>query len=339
MTTARERLAGTPLEPMIEMYEEDLEIDYDNANTRRIYVGAVTTFAEYVLKKHKITDWAEVTTRHIERFRVDVKKGVAPGMKGPGSDGYTSNLHRALQVFFRWWCALPTSRDNDGKPLPNPILDAKRPEVKVQPVDVVREDQLNELLRRTEPVRGDVKIDFVQYRDRAIILLFIDTGLRRAELTGLNVADVDIKNRVITVREEIAKNGNLRRVSFGDDAARALRYYRDLARNAHPQHDREELWLGERGKGPLTPNGVYQMIRKRGKAIGVDPLYPHMLRHTWVHSMKKANMQSDELMKAAGWQSDAMLSRYAASTAAERAVESMRRMSPADQLRKNKGRK
>lgn len=331
MSTARERLAGTPLEPMIEMYEEDLEIDYDNANTRRIYVGAVTTFAEYVMEKHKITDWDEVTTRHIERFRVDVKKGVAPGMKGPGSDGYTSNLYRALQVFFRWWCKLPNNRDK-----PNPILEAKRPEVKVQPVDVLREDQLTELLRRTEPVRGDVKTDFVQYRDRAILLLFIDTGLRRAELTGLTVADVDIKNRVITVRAEIAKNGNMRHVSFGDDAARALRYYRDLARNAHPQHDLEELWLGERGKGPLTPNGVYQMVRKRGKAIGVDPLYPHMLRHTWVHSMKKANMQSDELRKAAGWQSDAMLARYAASTAAERALETMRAASPGDRLRKGR---
>lgn len=311
---------------MIMLYEAALDYGNRSTNTIRIYVGSAATFADYAMEKYGVTDWTQVTKTHIEHFLVDVKRGKLTGQKGAGSAGYQSNLYRSLQQFFKW-LAEETGHVN---PMADPAKPMKAPDMKAPEINVLRSDQLDALLAGTEGKH------FVDRRDRAIILLLIDTGLRRAELTGLTVVDVDLAARLITVRAENAKNGVPRKVGYGGDAGLALMRYISIARSAHPQHDREELWLGERGKGPLTPNGVYQMIRKRGKAIGVDPLYPHMLRHTWVHSMKKANMQADEIMAAAGWKSQAMLSRYAASTAAERALETMRRASPADQLRKGR---
>lgn len=306
---------STPLHPMINLYEYSLKYQNRSQNTIRIYAGTVIKFAEYVTTHGGVTDWSQVSKTHIERFIVDVRE------RG-GSAGYASNLYRSLQQFFKWWAEETESR--------NPMDRTKAPHLPDKPVNVLRDDQLLALLKATEGTT------FVQRRDRAILLLLLDTGLRRAELTGIKVTDVDLAAGEIRVSEENAKNRVARTVSYGGDAALAIGRYLTIARAAHPQHGREALWLGERGKGPLTPNGVYQMIRKRGKVIGVDPLYPHMLRHTWVHEMKKAGVQPDEIMAAAGWKDQQMLARYAASTAGQRARETMRRVSPADRLRKGK---
>lgn len=335
-TPAMKAVQGTPLWPMIELYEAELDYQGLSKNTIRIYVGTVCTLAEYLTEKH-ITDWREVTPIHIKGFILAAKHGRLPRQRGPASDGYQSNLYRSIQPFFRWWT--PTAKKNETKPkkaakIINPMEDEEinAPKLRDQDVPVLRQDQLDALLAKTD---GS---EFVNRRDRAIIYLFIDTGLRRAELAGLYVADVDLTNQQINIREENAKNGVARKVGFGSDTRLALMRYINLARSGHPRHKDDELWLGERGKGPLTTTGVYQMIRKRGRALDppIDPLYPHMLRHTWVHAMKKANMQSDEIQAAAGWNSPAMLARYAKSTAAERALDTMRRSSPADQLRKGR---
>lgn len=83
----------------------------------------------------------------------------------------------------------------------------------------------------------------------------------------------------------------------------------------------------------MTGSGIFQMIQRRGDAIGVKGLHPHTMRHTWAHLMKKTNQISDdEIMKLAGWRSPQMLARYAASTASERARDSGRRLAPGDRL-------
>ena len=81
-------------------------------------------------------------------------------------------------------------------------------------------------------------------------------------------------NREITVH---GKGGVARIVRIGYDTARALdRYIRARAR--HAQAWRPQLWLGTRNRGPLTANGIYQMIARRGRQCGVD-VYPHRFRH------------------------------------------------------------
>ena len=86
---------------------------------------------------------------------------------------------------------------------------------------------------------------------------------------------------------------------FGRHAAWALdRYVTEQAR--HRLADLPDLWLGEKGKGPTTASGIYQMIERRGTAIGVDHLHPHVLRHSWAHLMKTAHVPEEEIMRLAG---------------------------------------
>jgi site-specific recombinase XerD len=116
----------------------------------------------------------------------------------------------------------------------------KPPIVPDQPVPVVSDADLKRLL---DSCGGKGLED---RRDLAILRVFIDTGIRRTELAGMRVADVDFDLDVVIV---LGKGRRERAVPFGRKTAKALdRYLR--ARTRHKQAHSERLWLGP--KGPLT---------------------------------------------------------------------------------------
>lgn len=300
MTTAERHLNG-----QIASFARWLRFANKSENTINIYTGAARKFAGW-LTEHGVTEWERVEPAHVREFII--------GVLDTRSAGYASNLFRALQQFFKWWSA--------EEELPNPMEALNPPHVPEQPVPVLRADQLKALLRSCEGR------EFVQRRDLAILYLFMDSGVRRAELAALTVDDLDLDHREARV---MGKGRRDRIVTFGRKAAWALdRYLTERAK--HRYADFPALWLGEKGKPPMTPSGIYQMIERRGAAVGIKNLHPHVLRHSWAHLMKVAGMSDEEIMRAAGWRSPQMLNRYAASTSAERARDTGRRLAPGDRL-------
>jgi integrase len=121
-------------------------------------------------------------------------------------------------------------------------------------------------------------------------------------------SDVDLSRREITVR---GKGGRARVVRIGHEAARALdRYIR--VRSRHAQAWRPRLWLGVNDRGPLTANGIYQMIVRRGRQAGVDA-WTHRFRHHFSHTWLDRGGAEGDLMELNGWSSPQMLRRYGAS--------------------------
>jgi integrase len=90
------------------------------------------------------------------------------------------------------------------------------------------------------------------------------------------------------------------------------------------------LWLGQKGR--LAQSGITQVLRRRGRAAGVDRLRPHLFRHTYAHEALSAGMQEGEVMALAGWRSREMLSRYAKSAERERTIAAARRVNVGDRL-------
>lgn len=112
-------------------------------------------------------------------------------------------------------------------------------------------------------------------RDRAILYLLIDTGVRASELCDLCLRDLDIKNRQVTVT---GKGDKTRTIPLSDQTWRILMKYILTERDNQPND--ASVFASKHG-GPLTRNALYQLIRALGDIAGVTDAHPHRFRHSF----------------------------------------------------------
>lgn len=141
-----------------------------------------------------------------------------------------------------------------------------------------------------------------QPRDLALMLLMVDTGVRRAELCGLNWGDIDVKKGTIAIRE--GKGGKFRTVIAGVRTRRALlKYRRTVAVEASAP------MLQTRSGGRMTHAGLRSMLLRIGKRAGIH-LSPHMLRRTFATLSLRAGMNPLHLQGLLGHSSLEMTNHY-----------------------------
>ena len=116
-------------------------------------------------------------------------------------------------------------------------------------------------------------------RDRALLELMYACGLRASEAIGLEVADVDLEDRVLRAR---GKGSKERIVPIGGTAVGAVRIYLERGRPGLVKARHEaKLFVNFRG-GALTRQGLYKIVRRHAGAAGLaDRMSPHTLRHTF----------------------------------------------------------
>jgi integrase len=231
--------------------------------------------------------------------------------KGTGKE----TLYQELKNFWGWY--------SQTYEVPSPMDGIPRPGGESAEVPVLSPEQLPAIFKACT---GHTPWETT--RNLAILWLFLESGLRRFELCALDVADIDLKGRTVSVRR--GKGGRARVAVFGDESAQAL-----------------WRWLSKRGRAPgalftsvrgdrLTTGGVSQLLARIKKRSGVQ-VRPHMLRHAWAHYSLDGGMREHDIMKLAGWSSSEMLKLYGAALAQERAIAAGRALQVGNIIRAGRG--
>jgi integrase/recombinase XerC len=172
-------------------------------------------------------------------------------------------------------------------------------------------------------VRGAVKLEdesLLLRRDRALLELLYAAGLRVSELTGLNLVDIDQKERILRVR---GKGDKERIVPYGSKAQEALEKYWSLrdqllsqssnnaadGRRRNPPHT-EAVFLNYTGRR-LTQRSVGRIVKKYVRLINVNwDLHPHSLRHAFATHLLADGADLRAIQELLGHQSLSTTQKY-----------------------------
>ncbi len=177
----------------------------------------------------------------------------------------------------------------------SPMQTVKGPKKKKPLPMFLREEEMNRLLDETDFGEG-----FEGERDRLIIEMFYETGMRRAELVGLNEADVDFYRGQIKVT---GKRNKQRLIPFGEELGSALRLYMEEKAQEVPETEDGALFVQKSGRR-VTDAWVYTMVRRNlSRVTTIKKRSPHVLRHTFATTMLNHDAELEAVKELLGHES------------------------------------
>ena len=182
--------------------------------------------------------------------------------------------YRAIRTFYNW--------REETFDLPNLMGKIKAPRLGKLILPSLNREQVSDLLNRVDNVR-----------DKAIIALFTESGLRLSELAGIRPEDIDWQDQTIRVM------GKGRKEALAPLGSMSQKYLKEWFRE---HRSNGNIW-------GLNKWGIISMLRRLEKSSGL-PCNPHVFRRTFACLLRKAGLDVITIKDLGRWESLEMVQRY-----------------------------
>ena len=209
------RRAGTTLQRAIADYLLDHEGGNSSLKTLQWHQTALGQLRSFLEQERSITLVGEVDAPDINAWFAYMRK--TPGSRGqPRSERTIQTYARSARAFFHWLVRRETI---ERSPFDRVVF----PKVGKPLIRTIEPEEFERLLLACTPP-GEVGpfVDRAAARNRAILWVLYDTGIRLSELCGLQLRDFDRKHGLLTV---LGKGSKERRIALGNNCLRNLLYY------------------------------------------------------------------------------------------------------------------
>jgi len=302
-----------------------------------IYFHADPVFAS-LTRDDWIDFFAWLTTEYISE-----PDGLARRPAKPLAPKSIFNIHTNLSSLYTW----AVKEEMVDR---NLIQLIDRPGYEDPVIEPFTKDEIAALLKacdKTRNWRTHNAVNSVRYtasRDRAIVLLLTDTGIRAEELCTISMADLNLNTNSITIRGKgKGRDKKERTVHFGKLCAKALWHYL-MPRLSSPRPLGEGSGVRAGGEGPLflaraviddqpmNRKSLYQLVQAIGERAGINNVHPHRFRHTFAITYLRNGGDVFTLQLLLGHSDMEMVRRYSAIAQAD-CANAHRKASPVDNWR------
>ena len=257
------------------------ERNYSSA-TIRSYAKDLSMFQEFLEEQNPNASWTAVEAEDVREwviYLMDEQKMAA------------SSVNRRLSAMRSFYKYLRRV----GRVSINPMEKVVAPKKKRPLPYYVRESEMDRLLELTAEDRS-----FKGIRDRLVLMMFYETGIRRAELLGMTDASVDLVTKQIKVT---GKRNKQRIIPFGEELESEIKAYQMAREETLGQRTFPALFVTEKGTA-MNEKQVSKIVKENlSKVTTIKKRSPHVLRHSFATAMLNNKADLTSIQKLLGHES------------------------------------
>jgi integrase/recombinase XerD len=321
-------LLRTNAEWLLEGFQYELEIKC-RPKTVEYYCGFISRFLRWARSVGIDEDIRFIDKHHILSFFHYLLQEKVTATGGNGSrrqvhrkDKTLWPYHVSLKRFFSWMVI-------EGYIEHNPMDEIRMARPNPAPIEPYRPEHIERMMKVLDFAWQNARTHrqkMIAARNRAVLSLFLESGLRCGEMVNLKLVDVDLTRQRLSVRDTKNKKGRI--VGFGQQSKKALWQYLSLRALLY---NGEAVWVTEECK-PMALEGIRQIIRRLKQDSGLEHLKGsvHKLRHTFGTTYYKHTRDMKGTRLLLGHSTLAMTERYTQFIEAEDALIAYDRQGPLD---------
>ena len=233
-------------------------------HTQTNYQRDLQKFSDYCTK-FSLTDLSAIHSQHIRQMVAQLHR---QGLGGKSLSRWLS----AIRSFFEFAIRNGWAKNNPADAIQAPKSPKKLPKT----LDV---DQTAQFVN----IEGDSELAL---RDHALLELIYSSGLRLAEVVGLDLNDIDLQDQMVTVT---GKGNKTRMLPIGSHAITALNAWLPVRKQLLKDDAEQAVFISQRGTR-ITHRAVQSRMQQLSIKQGMDtPVHPHMLRHSFASHMLESS--------------------------------------------------